>query len=107
MRFRVDIKQEAWTNAKEQARWWAEHRSAEQAARWLEGLQWTIDSLRTDALLHPIAREAESFPYGLRQLNYGLGSKATHRILYQVRDEKVLVLSVRHLSQRDLAPEDL
>ena len=107
MKFRVTVLPAAKRRASENALWWATHRSAEQAGRWLDGLDRAIESLETTATRHPLAAESERFPFDLRQLNYGLGSRPTHRVLYEIRGDEVLVLTVRHLAQRELNPEDL
>lgn len=40
-------------------------------------------------------------------MNYGLGPRPTHRVLYEIRGDEVLVLTVRHLAQREITSEDL
>ena len=107
MTLRVTIQKEAWSEAFASADWWSRHRSRDQAERWFDGLMVAIDSLKTTATRHALAAESDAFPFDLRQMNYGLGSRPTHRVLYEVRDDEVLVLTVRHLAQRDLQPENL
>lgn len=91
------------------AAWWAEHRSQEQAARWLDGFEAAIASLHSDPLHHPLARENALYelPYPVRQLNFGLGRKPTHRALFEVRGNAVYVVSIRHLAQDDVTAADL
>jgi len=89
------------------ARWWAENRSAEQAGRWYDGLLRRIDSLAKDPQRCPVAPENHKFPYELRELHYGIGSRPTHRALFTIRPDAVIVLAIRHGAQRDIAPEDL
>jgi len=52
-----------------------------------------------------LARENDHFPFDLRQLLYG--RRRSHRALFTIRHDSVVVLSVRHTAQRDLKPEDL
>jgi plasmid stabilization system protein ParE len=82
--------------------WWSRHRSAEQASRWYEECWKCISSLEDDPERWPLAGESDRFPYSLRQLNFGLGRRPTHRILYTMRHDRVVVLRVRSLSQQDL-----
>lgn len=86
--------------------WWSAHRSPAQADRWYTGFVRQLLTLETDPERHPYAPENEFFPYELRQLHYGLGRRPTHRAIFTVRPEKVVILRVRHLAQKPLAPED-
>jgi hypothetical protein len=43
----------------------------------------------------------------IRELHYGLRSKATHRAVFEILRDEVIVHSVRHLAQRDLTPDDI
>ena len=91
------------------ARWWAENRDVEQAARWLIGFEEAIDSLGTNPEQHGLARENNFYelPYPVRQLLYGLGRKPTHRAVFEVRGDTVYVVSIRHLAQDDLPSDEL
>jgi plasmid stabilization system protein ParE len=91
------------------ARWWGENRSLEQAARWLDGLEIALASLGENPQRHSLARESEIYelPFPVRQLLYGIGSKPTHRAVFEVRGNTVYVVAIRHLFQDDLAAEDL
>lgn len=66
-----------------------------------------LRSLEEQPLRCPLARENESFPYELRELHYGVGSRPTHRALLTVRPDAVVVLSIRHVAQKDVVPDDL
>lgn len=88
-------------------RWWAEHRSQEQAEQWYDGFSKAIMKLATEAERHAIARENAYFPFEIRQMNYGLGRHPTHRALYTIRPDMILVLRVQHLSQDDLNLDDI
>jgi plasmid stabilization system protein ParE len=91
----------------EQALWWSENRSAEQAFRWLEGFEQALASLADHPERCGIARESDAFEVVIRELYYGLRSRATHRAVFEIRNDEVIVHSVRHLAQRDLTPEDI
>jgi hypothetical protein len=90
-----------------QAQWWSDNRSAEQAFRWLEGFEIALASLAVNPQRWSIARESEAFDVVIRELHFGLRKKATHRAVFEIRDDEVLVYCVRHLAQRDLTPEDV
>jgi plasmid stabilization system protein ParE len=49
-----------------------------------------------------LAPENGRFPYELRQLNFGVGRKSTHRIIYTIRPIEVVILRVRHLAQQEI-----
>jgi len=97
----VILQREAEEQIVASARWWAKHRSVEQAERWYAGILKAIDSLGETAARHPLARESEHFPCELRQMNFGLGNRSTHRILFTIRPDAVFVLTVRHAAQDD------
>jgi plasmid stabilization system protein ParE len=85
--------------------WWAAHRSAEQAARWYDEFLNAALSLEQNPERCALATENGRFAYELRQLNFGVGNKATHRLLYAIRRNEVVVLRVRHLAQQELEVE--
>lgn len=86
--------------------WWAENRSPEQANRWYVGFFQAMISLEQNPNRCPLAPENDQFPYELRQLNYGLGSNPTHRAIFTIRNNVVLILRIRHLAQRLIQPDD-
>lgn len=88
-------------------RWWAQFRSPEQAARWLDGFAAAIEALGTNPKQHGKAAESGLFPYEVRELIYGLGSHPTHRALFVIRPEMVFVISIRHLARKPVTPDDL
>jgi plasmid stabilization system protein ParE len=82
--------------------WWSQHRSPEQASLWYEEFWNCILSLEQNPERHALATENGRFPYELRQLNFGVSSKPTHRLVYTLRYDRVVVLRVRHLAQQAL-----
>lgn len=66
-----------------------------------------MEALIQDPLRYEFAREADRFPYELRQRLFGTGRRITHRILFTVRNEEVVVLTVRHAAQADVNPGDV
>ena len=89
------------------ADWWAEHRSSHQAAHWYAGFSDAIASLRENPERCPLAPENGRFPYEIRELHYGLGSRPTHRAVFTIRPDMVLVLTIRHAAQAELTEDDL
>ena len=87
--------------------WWSQHRSVEQAARWYNEALESLRSLSNKASRCRLAPESADFPFEVRQLNFGLGRRPTHRAFFTVRSEMVLVLRIQHLAQRSLTPEDV
>jgi plasmid stabilization system protein ParE len=109
MSYRVFITSRAKLQLTQSAMWWAENRSLEQAASWLDGFEQVIAGLSTNPERFGLARENEIYnlPHPVRQLLYGLGKKATHRAVFEVRGDTVYILAIRHLAQDDVALEDL
>jgi plasmid stabilization system protein ParE len=91
----------------EQALWWCENRSADQAFRWLDGFEQALASLANDPKRCSRARETNAFSFEVRELHYGLRNKATHRAVFEIRSDEIIVYSIRHLAQGDLEPDDL
>jgi plasmid stabilization system protein ParE len=87
--------------------WWSKHRSPEQAIRWLNGFAAAIDAIAVNPRQHAKAAESHLFPYEVRELNFGLGPKPSHRALFVIRPEMVYVIAIRHLAQQPVSPDDL
>ena len=108
MNYRVVLADRALEDVDRNVRWWAKHRSSDQAIHWYEGILEAIYSLDENPQRWPVARENEGFPYELRELHYGVSSHPTHRALFTIRDDRsVVVLSVRHAAQDDVTPDEL
>jgi plasmid stabilization system protein ParE len=90
----------------EQALWWSEHRSVEQADAWLNGFERKLASLSDGPEKHPKARESQELARNLHEIYFGLGRKKTHRAVFEIRDQYVIVHSIRHLAQDDLSASD-
>jgi plasmid stabilization system protein ParE len=107
MSHRVIVARRAELEMQDAALWWARYRSPEQASRWLAGIENELSSLANSPERCPLAAERERFPYEIRELRYGIGKRPTHRAIFTIADDLVLVLSVRHLAQDLLSPDDL
>ena len=91
------------------ALWWAEHHDIAQAASWIENFEAAIRQLRANPERHPRIHEqdAHHWHYTYRRILFGLGNKPTHRAIYRIHNDRVYVVTVRHLHQADLLPDDL
>jgi hypothetical protein len=105
--YRVTILPRARLQLLSQAQWWSEHHSAEQALRWLAGFDAALASLDERADRCSLARESEALQSPIRELHYGVRGKVTHRAVFEIRDDEVIVHCVRHLAQRDLTSDDI
>jgi hypothetical protein len=66
-----------------------------------------LDSLEENPQRYGFAHESDLFPFEIREVLYGSGRKRTHRALFRISGNRVEVLVIRHVSQRDVEPEDL
>jgi plasmid stabilization system protein ParE len=87
--------------------WWAKHRSKEQAGRWYTHILAATRSLEHMPERCGPATENDLSLSGVRQLLFGLGRRPTHRIVFGIEGEEVIIFRVRHTSQDILAPDDL
>lgn len=87
--------------------WWAKHRSLQQAARWYNAFRDALETMSENGVQFPLAAESDMFPFEVRQMNFGLGSKPTHRALFVIRPGMIYVIAIRHLAQGPICPDDL
>lgn len=85
----------------------AESGSEKVAQKWFHGILAALDTLRENPLQYGLAHESDDFPFELRQLLYGSGKRITHRALFRIDGDVVQVLTVRHVSQDDITPDDV
>jgi plasmid stabilization system protein ParE len=102
MKYDVLIASRAQHEAQANHDWWAEHRSPEQAARWYDEFLNSALTLEQNPERRALAPENGRFPYEIRQLNFGIGRKPTHRLIYTIRPKEVVILRVRHLAQQEI-----
>ena len=107
MTYQVRITSRGYEDLRAIVRWWADNRSADQAAEWYDVLLAKIQALSSMPESHPFARENPRVSFELRELHYGLGSRPTHRALFRIIGTTIEVLSVRHVAQADIDPDDL
>jgi plasmid stabilization system protein ParE len=102
MTYRVITEPTAEAGAREAYNWLRE-RSPAAATRWLRGLRQAIESLAEHPQRCPLAPENEHFEEEIRQHLYGK-RPGVYRILFTIRDGRVVVLYIRHSARRALTP---
>ena len=102
MTYRVILTNGAYDELHEDAHWWAKHRDSEQARRWLDGFTKALKLLSESPEKYPLASESRRYAVELRQMLYGLGKKPTHRAVFQICGDDVVVYGIRHLARNDL-----
>jgi plasmid stabilization system protein ParE len=107
MKLPVAVSRQAEDDIQRAYDWWAEHRSAAQAARWYDGLTAMLGRLGSTSHQSPHAAESERTAIDVREALFGLGRRPSHRVLFTIRPDSVYVLGVRHVSQDDVPPDDL
>lgn len=104
--FKVKITEPATADIDEAFAWWSENRSEEQAKRWYEEIQLAIGSLKRMPERCPIVPETKLPIAGVRQLAFGVGPHPTHRIIFVIDADAVVILRVRHHAQDTIGPGD-
>ncbi|MBL8809304.1 MAG: type II toxin-antitoxin system RelE/ParE family toxin [Planctomycetaceae bacterium] len=88
------------------ADWYAEQNPSV-AAKWFNGLISRLNALSENPEQYSVARESEFMSVELRQMLYGSGKRITHRVLFVIREQRIVVYQIRHVSMRDITAEDL
>ena len=104
---RVVITAPAERDMQEQHDWWAQNRSTTQAARWHRAFSQAIRSLSARPTRCGLAQENRRWPFEVRQLVFGLGRRPTHRALFRIVGDQVVILRTRHLAQAELDVDDI
>ncbi|MCE9604008.1 MAG: type II toxin-antitoxin system RelE/ParE family toxin [Planctomycetia bacterium] len=107
MTYTVVVTEQAAREMEDAATWWARERSVEQAERWYAGIRSAVSMLTEMPERCPLAAEHVDFRYALRELYYGLGSRPTHRAVFTIVKQTVIVLAVRHFAQDTLRAGDI
>jgi plasmid stabilization system protein ParE len=108
MTFKVLLTARAARDFEQAARWWAEHRSTTQAeCCWYNEFLQRLVTLERNPKRCPLACENGRFAYEFRPLAFGRGRGFTHRALYTIRDDSVVILTVRHAAQEDVSRDEI
>lgn len=85
---------------------WLAERSLAAANRWRDSILAAVDSLAENPDRCPLAPEDEWYAGTLRQLLHGK-RRSVYRILFEMRNQVVVILRVRHAAQDLLDADDL
>lgn len=107
MKLRLLITPTADADLLRNSQWWAENYSQSQAEDWYLGFSEAIERIPDSPNRHPLARENPEFTFELRALHFGVGHHPTHRALFTVREDTVLVIAIRGAAQSDISPNDV
>lgn len=105
MEFTVTLTRKASRELHKVADWYDNERAG-LGERWLRGMRRAISSLSKNPDRFGLAHESDLFEYDLRELYYGVARRKTHRALFRISKSEVIVLGIRHFSQRDVSPDD-
>ena len=97
--FEVFVTQKADNDMQRNTDWWREHRSASEAETWYDGILAAIKSLDHNPERCPYARENEHSERELKHLLYGVSTRPTHRVIFYIEGESVIICRVLHTSQ--------
>lgn len=88
-------------------RWYQQNAPEREADRWYHGLIRALRQLERNPDRFAVIHEDEEFGVEFREMLYGSGRRKTHRVIFAIRPDAVIVHAVRHVAQDDLTPEDL
>jgi plasmid stabilization system protein ParE len=104
MTYRIELAASALTDIRDATRWLRDEASPAAADKWLTGLFKAITSLEKQPLRCPLAAENDNFPQEIRELLYGRRKKYKHRIVFEIIEDVVYVLYIRHTARDELEP---
>jgi plasmid stabilization system protein ParE len=95
------------TAAFDEALDWYKARSIHAAGKWIDAVDLALDRLGKNPHRYPRAAEDGLLAATLHQYTFGAGRRLTHRMVYAIRPNLVMVYSIRHLAQGPLTIDDL
>jgi len=105
-RFSVDFTERATKEFNAACDWYEQH-SPQAAKKWLAAVGHMLDQLESDPHRFPRASDADVLTVPLQESYLGAGRRYTHRFVYAVRpDHVVVVYAIRHLAQDELTIDD-
>ena len=104
MNYRVAISANARADIHEVTRWLEKERSAALAESWLEGLYRALKALETHPERCPLAMENDKFAFEIRELLHGRSKRGKYRIVFEIIDDTVYILYVRHSARDEIEP---
>ena len=106
MKYEVILTDGAQLQFDEACAWYDQH-APQVANDWYNGFVDALILLEENPEGFSLARENDAFPIVIRQLLYGFRKKKTHRAVFSVHGNRVVIRAIRHLAQRDLQDDDL
>ncbi|MDX2043231.1 MAG: type II toxin-antitoxin system RelE/ParE family toxin [Acidobacteriota bacterium] len=101
MAFYVELTARAKEDLEDAAGWYAQH-SRDKALLWMIGCQEATESLANSPSRCQIAPESRDDEREIRHLLYD-----QHRILFEIEDETVTVLHIRHQKRQPFEMDDI
>ncbi len=87
---------------------WYRTQSSGAANKWIAAVETMLDTLEQAPGQFPKAREdGATVGVSLREYSFGAGRRRTHRAVFAIRPNTVVVYAIHHLSRRDINVEDL
>ncbi|MEO1496920.1 MAG: type II toxin-antitoxin system RelE/ParE family toxin [Planctomycetota bacterium] len=77
-------------------------RSPEAGRKWCDAVESAVIELESHPERFTRATEHDRLGSELRQLNFGVGRRLSHRMVYRIRESGVVIYAIRHLAQRML-----
>jgi plasmid stabilization system protein ParE len=102
LKYEIRLTRNALDSIDRAVEWWALHRDASQANRLLVKFFESIELLKKMPKRCSVARESVLFAFELRELHFGVGKRITHRALFRVEEDAVVILQVRQHQQNDI-----
>jgi plasmid stabilization system protein ParE len=91
----------------DEALFWYRERSDEAASKWIAAVEGALDVLEQHPQTFPRAREDGMRGTSLHECAIGAGRRLTHRLIFAIRPDKVVVYAIHHVSRKDLTIDDL
>lgn len=107
MNYRVSLTARAERQLESAYEWWASHRSFDQATRRYEAFYASLESLKVMPERRPLSLENQLIAVEIRDHCFGAGPRPTHRAVFTIRTDEIVILAVRHLAQDALTADDL
>lgn len=105
MTWRIEITARARDDADTIHAWMAENISPAFAEKWYQELFDQIETLTKQPARCPVAPESRKVAEEIRELTHGKQKhKHKYRILFAIREDAVVVLSVFHSSRKEFEP---
>jgi plasmid stabilization system protein ParE len=87
--------------------WLEQHRSPALAKRWYEKFVAAISTLPSQADRYAAISEKVDYPHVLREMHFGLGKTPTHRAIFAIVHNEVVVLTIRHVAEDVLTDQEI